>query len=261
MANRHPPSHAGRPTRRAFTLVELLVAAVIVSVALLGVYSVFVAAVEAESRTTARWQRRAVARAAADEIAASLEAATNLPGIPAIVAGPDEQGGYALQCLAQGVGASDGSAPRPPLVRRLYRWGDGAEARAEPRAGPGAELGADPRAPRSAGPRQSLLLRVQTMGYAGSKDLTPSVSAGDSAEAPAEDAARWALVPPVTVAAGLTSLSVTFRPAGDPDAPWQDQYRGRAGDVLVRVTAAAGPETVERVVLSKANGDVVHRDE
>jgi prepilin-type N-terminal cleavage/methylation domain-containing protein len=227
MHRRNPARNVRHGTQRGFTLVELVVAAVITSIALLGVYATFVAAANVEARTTARWEHRSAARAVADHIGGTIEGAVNLPGLATISGSPDGAGGYTLECVTQPRGASGA-----PLLRRRYRWG------ATPSAGPASTNG--------------LQLQVQTLPYAGTKNLT---APGAGAAPAAEDV--WAAMPPLTIASGLSSIEVTYRRAANPEAEWQNHFAGPAGRVAVRVVVRCGGETAERVFVPKTNAALV----
>ncbi len=89
----------GRVTRPGFTLIETLVASVVLSIALLGVYSILQYAVKVEGRTALRWNDYAAAAVVVSHMAASLEDAVNVPGLNALIARSGPQGGE-LICQA-----------------------------------------------------------------------------------------------------------------------------------------------------------------
>ena len=95
--------------RNGFTLAELLVASVVMATCLLGVSALFRQAMDVEGRASIRWNSRASAEAIASHLAATVENATNLPGIPALLAESDQEGNRLLICQA---------GPQ----RRRYRW-------------------------------------------------------------------------------------------------------------------------------------------
>lgn len=66
---------------RGFTIVELIVASVVVATALAGIYAIVRQVTSAEAVASTRWRERAAARAVADHLAGALEHAVNLPDL------------------------------------------------------------------------------------------------------------------------------------------------------------------------------------
>jgi len=227
---------SGHATRRSrgfgFTIVELLVASVVMSVALLGVYSIFAQAMQVQSQTSVRWNEQAAAEAMVAHFADVLERCVNLPEVPALVAGPDSAGeGYFLTCCAtSGRGGSSDPLDRGGIQRRRYRWGFGSE---EDRAG---------------------TIEVQTLSLAGTK----IVSVWGEMEGGTEEEI-WSRVPATVVGRRVGSLSVLYRKCNDPQSTWQDHWRGNAGEVAIWIRVGVGGETVERLVVPQADGFLVNR--
>lgn len=67
-----------RAGRGGFTLAELLVASVVLSMTLLGVYALFSQAMRAEGATAVRWRHRGAAEAVVAHLAGAFEEAMNL---------------------------------------------------------------------------------------------------------------------------------------------------------------------------------------
>jgi hypothetical protein len=86
------------------------------------------------------------------------------------------------------------------------------------------------------------------MTYAGGSNVTP-FGAGEEIE--------WQALPPRLAADGLDAISVQYMPTGGADADWKDDFSGRAGQVVVRVSVTVHRETVERVVYARANVDLI----
>lgn len=212
-----------------FTLVELVVASLVMVVALIGVYALFGQVMAAEGGATARAGQRAAARAVVDHLADALEQVVVLADVQPIRGEPDaDAGGYVLTCV---VGAG---TPSGVVQRRRYAW--------QP---PGAAVGT---------------IGADSVAH-GTVTLTVLSQAGTVPIAPIEGAAadsavdRWSLAPTRVIGTGVEDLSVTFR-AGD-DARWQRRWSGRPGAVLVRVSARVGGQTVERVVAPPVDDPLV----
>ena len=113
---------ASRPCRArgrvagGFTLVELLTACMIVSIALLGVHAIFRDAVQTERRLTLAWQDHQAAEAVVSQICQAVESAVEIAGLPAIKTGKEDNGLPFLECMTYG------DSRQPTLQRRRYRW-------------------------------------------------------------------------------------------------------------------------------------------
>jgi len=120
--NGHCHIMASRPCRPSgrvaggFTLVELLTACMIVSIALLGVHAIFRDALQTEQRLTLAWQDRQAAEAIVSHICQAVESAVEIADLPAMKTGKEDNGLPFLECMTY----SD--ARQPTLQRRRYRW-------------------------------------------------------------------------------------------------------------------------------------------
>jgi type II secretory pathway pseudopilin PulG len=114
VANR-PFRTSGRVTG-GFTLVEFMTACMVVSIALLGVHAIFGDAVQTERRLTLAWQDRQAAEAVVSQICQAVESAVEMPGLPAMKTGKEDNGLSFLECMTYG------GPCQPTLQRRMYRW-------------------------------------------------------------------------------------------------------------------------------------------
>ena len=128
-----------------FTLAELLVGSVVLSMTLLGVYALFWQAMRAEGVTALRWRYRSAAEGIVAHLADAVEQAVNLPQRPTFVA---EAGGEegALICQTH-------------LQRRRYHWRGDDDAR-------------------------GLALSMQARPFAGTRDLSQGAIANQPDGAP-----------------------------------------------------------------------------
>ena len=99
-----------------FTLVELMTACVIVSIALLGVYAILRDSVQMERKLTATWQDHQAAEAIIAQICQAVESSVEISPLKAISTGKETDGRPFLECLTYGV------ASQTTLQRRRYRW-------------------------------------------------------------------------------------------------------------------------------------------
>lgn len=213
-------------SHRGFTLVELLVASVVVTTTLTGVYAVFQHAMKIEAQATLGWNNHAAAEAVVTHLAEALEHAVNIPNIPTIEGGPDgEHGEYSIKCMIVAPGY------RASLQRRRYRWGFNADS------------------------QKTGTIELQTMIYAGSKNVTPFSSRGQLSEQQA-----WDQVEPKLVGKYLDAVSIQYRPLDDAGSGWNGRWSGRAGKVAVRIRASVGGQAVERIVVPRANGLITHME-
>jgi type II secretory pathway pseudopilin PulG len=218
--------------RTAFTLTELIVVSVVMTTALLGVYTVFKQAIEVEAKATAKWRARASAEAVLNELTQAIEGCVNLPGITTLSGGPDTQtGGYALTCMVEGRGYDSARPDRSGVQRRRYRWTFDSNS---PLAG---------------------TVSVQAMSYAGTVNITPVTGIAEMDESQA-----WDRLASEVIGQKLSGVSVLFRTTGSEDAKWEDRYGGSVGKVAVWVRVTVGDETAERVVIPQANGELVSQE-
>lgn len=201
-----------------FTLVEMLLAVVIASVALTGVYGLLRTALEIERRMHTTWTGRSAAESVVSEIATSVRNAAPAGERPAITGEPAEGGGWRMTCLTFRGGASK-------LCR--YRW----------RPPGGAERQTD----------QPGMLHRQVRRFAGSQDLSEASRQADRTEQQ-----RWARVPLELTARGLDELEISFaKLKHDGLAGWSNAW-DKQEPVGVRIRAVSGEQEVQRIALQRA---------
>ena len=211
-----------------FTIVELLVTSVIVGTVLLGVHAIFLQAIDVEGRATDRQDRREALAPIIAHLAERLEHAVNLPEIPAIVGGPDgDHGQYAITCCVGPSGNGGRSIETLGIQRRRYRWN----------------------LPSNEG--QPAGIEMQILTYAGTRNVTP-VAGADGLSEPE----LWNAAPSRIISRRVSDLSILYRKAGQANAPWLDRWSGPAGEVVIRICASLGGETVEKVVLPRASASL-----
>lgn len=218
--------------RRGFTIAELLVASMVITTALLGVYTLFKQAMAVESRAAVRWNEQAAAEALVRHIVEILEQCVNIPDTPAIVAGPDEDGGtYSLTCVVVGSGFSGGRPEQVGLQRRRYRWNFDSDS------------------------GRTGTMELQTMYYAGTRNITAGAGHDELSE---EE--MWNRTPVEVIAKRVQHLSLRFRSLDDPQAPWQDRWNAPAGSVAVGVQAAVGGQSADAIVVPQVRGLVIEQE-
>lgn len=216
------------PGPPGFTIVEIMVACVVVATALLGVYAVFKQSMEIEARASVSWARREAARAALYHLADAVERIVNVRGVPTLIGERTQDGGYSMTCFVGGQGGSAASKGRFPLQWRRYAWADAGEA----------DSGGH--------------LELQTIPMAGTGKIA---DIRNLQEIPQEE--LWLHVEPVVVASGLRQMSVRYSQLDDPASGWRNQWRGAVGGVAVRIGVKCGDEHVEQVVVPRANAPVL----
>jgi prepilin-type N-terminal cleavage/methylation domain-containing protein len=197
-----------------FTLAELLVASVVMSIALLGVYEMFRNTMSVEVAAAARWSARTAAQSAVDHVAYAVENATNSSKQPTFLAEISTTSDRAFVCQL-------------PLERRRYAW------RADGQGG-----------------RQTIF--VQRKVSAGSADLS-SGAEGDSQDTSEGQDEQWGHVTQAVVAKGMDSFSIRFRALDDSSAEWKEDWQGPSGQVAVWIQAAVDNQTAERVIVPAVN--------
>ncbi len=210
--------------RHGFTVVELMVATTVMSIALLGVHSIFHHALDSEAAATVRWNQAASAQTVVEHLAQALRQCVNVPGLQALSAGTDAAGARVLVCVV-----SSGWEAGPTIERRRYRWNDPAD-------------------------EQDGTLRMKRLLYCGSALGTPLCGATDAA-AP-DDAQLWLAVPGHVVATRLDELSVQIRVRDDAGGAWQVDWVGRSGNVVLKVHARVGAESAQQFIVPPCNEDL-----
>lgn len=221
----------GRCAGCGFTLTELLVANAVVAIALLGVHGLFRQVVEVERSLTLRWENRGAAEAVADHLAEAMQHVVNLPGKPAILAEPSDDGARAVTCFTQAPLYRNAPLREAGVSRRRYAWRPGED------------------------PEQPGEVDAQMLTYGGSQNL--SLGAAEEGD----DAAAWNQATPMVIGGRVDELAITFRAPDDANAAWQDQGSWQGGQVVVRIRVRVGGETAERVVLPRAGAMAVARNE
>ncbi len=209
---------------RGFTAVELLVALTVASIALIGVYGVLQRALRVEGRAAQRWNDESAARAIVAELTRTLARCVNTQGKP-LKAGPDPATQtYRLSCFVESAGDGSPQGRAAGYQWRRYEWS----------------------LPQDQQPIDRVDLRL--IPFAGGRDVSPTaVASGDDDEEP------WGRVPASTVASGLDALTVDFRAARDPSAPWVPAWDGPVGQVAIRIEARIGDQVVRAVVVPRAS--------
>lgn len=126
---------------QGFTLVELMVASLITTTALLGIYSTFRQALVVEQQSRRYWDGQRAAEAVTDHLAQALQNCLNLPEIPALTGSANQ-----MVCFTE-------SGQQAGQQYDRYFWDSAGESEGQ------------------------LTLYRQTMRYAGSKNLM--LAAGD----------------------------------------------------------------------------------
>jgi len=216
-------------SRSGFTIAELLVASVASSVIFTGIYSVFMQATNVEENIRLQMQKRHAAMAVTEHMAKTLEYAINLPGIPSIKGDKSGENGEGfLKCSFAGIGVNGGDATGMSISRVRYSWGL-------------QDMDSDENQ-----------IYWQQIPYGGSKLLLLT----NQNEQPEEDE-LWNQIPKTVIGRQLETLSLMYRSAANPDASWQDNWEGPAGEVAIKIHIAIGGETVERIVIPKVNAPVI----
>jgi hypothetical protein len=211
----------------AFTLVELLVASVVLTTALLGVYALFKQALVVDRRAGEPSRQRAQALAVAEHLAAVVRQAVNISDGVAISAGPLADGGYEFTCMT--VAGEGGPAGSARLMRYLWRHEEDGEATPRADAGNG-------------------VLSVRTMMHSGTTNISREFARG----AVDMDVA-WERIAPVVLARGLNLFEVRFRSLAGQGQQWQDRFEGNVGDLIVGLRVGVGQSVVEKQIVPGVN--------
>jgi len=193
--------------------VELLVASVIVSIGLLGVYGVLKQAMAVYTRTGAAWSRRDAADAIADTLAEAVDNSIAVQNMPAVAAKKLDRG---WQCTVRGYCDSgmDSGVDKGLLARRFtYQTPD------DGRAG---------------------TLTVQSRQVAGRHDLNRSP---DQAAVTVEQ--LWPDTPEQLIGREIDSLSIRYRPA-DGSGGWSDEWNKKDKAVEADIRVTVGGQAAER---------------
>lgn len=215
-------------SRSGFTIAELLVASVASSVIFIGIYSIFMQATQAEENIRLQTQQRRAVIAVAEHIARTLEYAINLPDIPSIEGGAEGDGEHFLKCTVAGIGVNGGDVTGRSISRIRYSWGQ-----------------------QDIDSNENQIY-LQKMPYGGSKLLLLT-----NQEEQQEEEELWSQIPKAVIGTQLRSVSLLYRSAANPDASWQDNWKGSAGEVAIKIRVSVGGETAERIVIPKVNAPII----
>lgn len=207
-----------------FTLVEMVVASVVMSICLIGFYSFVKQPLSAETEITRKHQAQQLAAAVVNQMADSMEQALCLPDAPTFSAGTDSQGHHELTCVASGPPLPE----QPNIQLNRYTWGPSAD-------------------------QDGIEVRMQRRLFFGSKE----VSAGQKDQL---DADNWQSITPQLVGQGLSKFSVQFRPLAQSGDQWLDRWSGASGQVAIRVHAEVADQAVERIVVPPVNAPFAKSD-
>lgn len=203
--------------RTAFTIVEIIVASQIVSIALLGVYGLLRQASHTHAESAAEWESRHHVAVVLEHLCSSVESSMWVGDLPAIEALKlEDRDGWSLTCTA-----FRGSGRRPGnLGSGLFR------IRYEFRADTA----------------QGGVLEMRSRKYAGSKDLSVPPNAK-----PVEERMLWETIEPIVIAEGIDEISIHYRRA-DSEGNWQDQWEADYARATARIRVRVAAEQQERVV-------------
>lgn len=245
---------AGQPRTRStagFTAIELMVATVVSSILLLGVYGVLRQAQAAERLVTRGWAGERAAGSVADRMAEVVDRAVELPGQAAIMggrgaAGSDEPGpspsGWILLCVAPGSASAVDPLERAGWAWR-YEW-EPIQAEGLP-AGTGGGVRLMRRRVPLSGSRS-----IQPVGAPGQADQSGEGSAGIIPDA------AWTAIPAEEVASAIDAIEVAYRPTNSTE--WADRWDGsQEGVPLVRIRVRSGDDLVTSVAGARTTAPLV----
>jgi len=218
--------------KKGFTLIEMMVACVIMTTALLGVYSCFKHFTAVEVRTSVRWNDRAAAEAIVAHLADTVEHGVILPGRQSVVLaeGEGDGGVDSLTCYMTVPGHDPGRRGQVGIQRRRYRWDFDAES------------------------DRSGTLELQTLYFAGTKNVSRIPGLEELSE---EEV--WDRVPAQTIGRRL-DLWIKCKPLDDPQAEWQKEWRGSVGKVAFWIHVRVADETLEKIVVPRASTAIVAQE-
>jgi len=214
--------------RFGFTITELVVVSVVMTTALLGVYTIFKQAIDVEAKASVKWNNHIAAEVVLDELSEALEYCVNLSEIKTLVGTPNgEEGEYVLKCFMEGKGYNAGKIDQVGLQQRRYTWTFQSDS------------------------SWAGMVFLQTMCYAGATNITSISGLTELNES--NESEMWSRLPSRLIGKGLSALSIQFKSLESSDAKWQDNWNGPVGKVAVWIKVKVGDQTAERVVVPKNN--------
>lgn len=199
-----------------FTLVELIISMAIVSIALLGIYSLLVQIAQVERRITLETVSQDSLAGLVEHVGVSLKYSVTYGDRPEIVLSKDINGVAALECQTMGMGYRTTGIQQSGVVLQRFTWGFPASS----------ELAGT--------------MQYQEIGFAGSTPITLSPELAQDLEV------VWSSVPSLTIARGLSSFIVLASAINGPDVALKTSYSGTASDAIFQIRAQMGGQTVER---------------
>jgi hypothetical protein len=216
-----------------FTITELVVVSVIMTTALLGVYSIFKQVLEVDAQATTRWDNYSAAKVILDELADTLEGCVNIPKMKTLVGTSNsDNSGYILTCFVEGKGYVSGQMDQVGFERRQYSW------------------------TFHSGDSGAGTVSLKTMDYAGPVNITPISGISELSETEI-----WERLTERVIAKGLSAITIQFKSTESSDAQWQDTWNGAVGKVAVRIAVTVGDQTVERIVVPQVNAETASKEE
>lgn len=201
---------------RGFTLAELLMASLVISVALLGVYGLFKQTMEVEAKLTLDMYHQSRAEQVADFLADQMDRCINLKDVETLRAQSGEQGSF-VEFTAVGKGFTGEGFDTKGVVRQRLTW----------------QLNEA---------KSGYVVKRQIMKYAGKTNLTFQD----------ESQADWSALPATELFHQVDALEIEFQDMEKSRGHWQKEYAGAVGTVAVRVKAASGERICQRIVLPAA---------
>ena len=215
---------AWRRSRRlvqgGFTLLEMLLACSIMTIALIGVYSTVREILQAEAQDRHLWRDHLAAAAVADLFAQELEGAIRSSNNKLVVVKTDKDTQISQAEWTALVSARAAAAGTPEVIKYRWTWGF---AQGSPLAG---------------------CVEVQRLVGAVALEEAKSQEDQEAMEA------TWNQAPFQIVARNVANLAINTGPTG-PDAPSQDANKSKSPDqvAVARITVTVGLEAVSRTIV------------
>jgi prepilin-type N-terminal cleavage/methylation domain-containing protein len=195
--------------RKGFTLVEVLMASIIISVALLGVYSLFQQAIDMEAKMRLSMYHRDRAEEVVDYFADALERCINLKDVETVRSGGSEQGAF-LEFTA----VNKGFWVRQCVVRQRITW-------------------------QQTQTQKGYTVQRQAMMYAGITNVTFAN----------ESQVEWDSLSTTELFSQVDALEIEFKETDQPSGGWRKEYNGPGGQIAIRIQAASGDRKAQRIIV------------